>query len=276
MTRAPERKALLFPEATVFLTAASYNFSVITGYNTDVKHRDRVFHIQTEDRGDQNPYIESFVYVGGEILGGKRTPYSDALRNGGNERAVRELMEQQHRTMIAAIRDGGFDAPDGSVVVPQDMSLGTVGSTPSIAAGELRESAESRPSPRRPSDFPRVSGDRTLDQVILDYLASEGSPEQIDLTFSPAPEFIAGRRVEVRLRAELALSRRPVAGASVQIRVLSSARPIPVFHGRTGPDGGCSVTFLMPQVPPGAAAAVVRVTSPSGSTEIQYPVRRGT
>ncbi len=252
-----------------------YNFPVITGYNTDVKHRDRVFHIQTEDRGDQHPYVESFVYVGGEILGGKRTPYAEALRNGGDERAVRELMGQQHRTMIAAIRDGSFDAPDGSLRVPEEMSLGVVRPTPVPAAGELRETSAARPSPGRSSDSARISGDRSLDQVILEYLASEGSPEQIDLTFSPAPEFVPGRRVDVRLRAELALSRRPVAGASVQIRVLSSAKPVPVFHGRTGPDGGCAVAFLMPAIPSGAAAAVVRLTSPAGSTEIQYPVRRG-
>jgi hypothetical protein len=30
----------------------------------------------------------------------------------------------------------------------------------------------------------------------------------------------------------------------------------------------------MPQIPVGAAAAVVRLTSTAGSTEIQYPVRR--
>jgi hypothetical protein len=247
---------------------------VITGYNTDVKHRDRVFHIQTEDRGELHPYIESFVYFGGEILGGKRTPYEESLRQGGDERALRELMEQQHRTMIAAIRDGSFDAPDGSVRIPAEMTLTAGRATPSPAPGELRESPAARPSAARPSDSPRSSGDRTLDQVILDYLAAEGSPEQIDLTFSPTPEFVAGKRIDVRLRAELALSRRPVAGASVQIRVLSSAKPVPVFQGRTGPDGACAVSFLMPQIPGGAAAAVVRLTSPSGSTEIQYPVRR--
>lgn len=247
---------------------------MITGYNTDVKHRDRVFHIQTEDRGEQNPFIESFVYVGGEILGGKRTPYADAIRDGGDEREVRELMEQQHRALIASIREGSFDGPNGSVRVPEDMSLGGASPAPP-AARELRETPASHFSPGRASDSTRIAGDRTLDQVILDYLASEGSPEQIDLTFSPAPEFVSGRRVDVRLRAELAQSRRPVAGATVQIRVVSSSKPLPLFQGRTGPDGGCAVSFTMPPIPAGAAAAVVRLTSPSGSTEIQYPVRRG-
>ncbi|HLN93692.1 MAG TPA: hypothetical protein VK389_07510 [Thermoanaerobaculia bacterium] len=247
---------------------------MITGYNTDVKHKDRVFHIQTEDRGDQNPYVESFVYVGGEILGGKRTAYPESLRNGADERAVRELMEQQHRNLIASVREGSFEGADGSVRVPDDMILGGI-TSPAGAGSEVREQPAQRVSPRRPSDSARISGDRSLDQVILDYLASEGSPEQIDLTFSPAPEFVSGKRINVRLRAELAPSRRPVAGASVQIRVLSSAKPVPVFAGMTGPDGSCEVTFLMPTIPTGTAAAVVRLTSAAGSTEIQYPVRRG-
>jgi hypothetical protein len=248
---------------------------VIAGYNTDVKHRDRVFHVQTEDRGEENPYVESFVYVGGEILGGKRTPYAEALRDGGDERAVRELMEQQHRTLIAAVRDGSFESPDGSLRAPDEMALGGGRPSPARGTSEVREIAASRVSPSgRSSDAPRASGDRTLDQVILDYLASEGSPEQIDLTFSPAPEFVSGKRVDLRLRAELAFSRRPVAGASIHIRVLSAAKAVPVFQGRTGADGGCSVAFLMPVIASGAAAAVVRLTSPAGSTEIQYPVRR--
>ncbi|MGH9388893.1 MAG: hypothetical protein ACRD1Z_04705, partial [Vicinamibacteria bacterium] len=92
---------------------------MITGYNTDVKHNDRVFHIQTEDRGGQNPCIESFIYVGGEILGGKRTSYSDALAAEPDEHAVRDLMEQQHRTMISAVREGSFDGPDGTVKAPE-------------------------------------------------------------------------------------------------------------------------------------------------------------
>jgi hypothetical protein len=249
---------------------------VIAGYNTDVKHRDRVFHVQTEDRGDRNPYVESFVYAGGEILGGKRTPYSEALRDGGDERAVRELMEQQHRTLIAAVREGTFESADGSLRVPDDMALGGPRPTPASGTSEVREATGSRhTTPRRSPDSPRASGDRTLDQVILDYLASEVSPEQIDLTFSPAPAFVSGKRVDLRLRAELSLSRRPVSGASVQIRVLSAAKAVPVFQGRTGPDGGCAVAFLMPEISSGAAAAVVRLTSPTGSTEIQYPVRKG-
>src|SRR5213593_4129947 len=84
---------------------------VITGFNTDIKHNEKVYHIQTEDKGLQNPYIESLVYVGGEILASKKTSYAEQLKTGVDEKWIGSLMEQQHRTMIAAIKRGRFDGP---------------------------------------------------------------------------------------------------------------------------------------------------------------------
>ena len=40
---------------------------VITGFNTDVKYRGTVYHVQTEDKGAANPLIETLIYKGGEI-----------------------------------------------------------------------------------------------------------------------------------------------------------------------------------------------------------------
>ena len=38
---------------------------MITGFNTDVKYKGTVFHVQTEDKGVANPIIESLIYKGG-------------------------------------------------------------------------------------------------------------------------------------------------------------------------------------------------------------------
>lgn len=221
---------------------------MITGYNTDVKHNNRVFHIQTEDKGDVSPHIESLVYVGGQILTTRRTSYEDAIREGRDDRAVQEIMERQHRAMIAAIQRGRFDAADGS---------------PRTSEGAAAEAEPAR------------TGDRTLDQVILDYLASEMTHEQIDCSFTPAPEFVAGREAALRIRALSSLSKKPVADASVQIRVLSTAeKPVLVFQGRTGEDGSSPVSFRVPPIARGDAVAVIRVGSSIGSTEFKFPVRR--
>jgi len=231
---------------------------VITGYNTDVRHNDRVFHIQTEDKGEATPEIESLVYVGGEILATRRTSYAEAIKSGRDDRVVQELLERQHRTLIAAIQRGRFDGPDGTVSVPEGM-------TP--AGGE--EGAGTAPVPEH-----ATAGDRTLDQVILEYLAAELVHEQIDCSFTPVPDFVCGREAAMRLLAQSSRSHEPIAGATVQVRILWSVRKgAVVFQGKTGPDGGCPVSFLVPQLPDGAAAAVIRVASSIGSTEFKFPVR---
>ena len=61
---------------------------MITGFNTDVKHGNRVFHIQTEDKGESNPVVESLVYVAGEILATKRTSYAEVLKDAGRPRST--------------------------------------------------------------------------------------------------------------------------------------------------------------------------------------------
>ena len=82
---------------------------MISGYNTDVPHEDIVFHVQTEDKGTTTAWIESLVYVGGEILARRRSSYKRVLEKGVNEGAIVRLMERQHRSLIAEIRGGKFD-----------------------------------------------------------------------------------------------------------------------------------------------------------------------
>jgi hypothetical protein len=235
---------------------------VITGYNTDVKHNNRVFHIQTEDKGDTSPHIESLIYVGGEILATRKTSYEEVIKSGRDDKAVQELMEQQHRTMIAAIQRGRFDGPNGSLRVPEGMASGFEEDEEETASGSSgREQA--------------TAGDRTLDQVILDYLAAELDHEQIDCSFTPSPELFAGKEAAMRIRAQSSLSKQPVAGASVQIRILSTvSKPLMVFQGKTSSDGSCPVSFQVPTQAEGNAAAVIRVSSPIGSTEFKFPVKR--
>jgi hypothetical protein len=263
---------------------------VITGFNTDVKHKNRVFHIQTEDKGDANPYVESLVYVGGEILATKKTSYAEVVKDGKDDHAIQDLMEQQHRTMIAAIQRGRFDGPNGSIQIPEGMAPTAPEVTPpskrpsrasSASAAKAAKAAPappSEPEKKEDSTSPKGAtvsgGDRSLDQMILDYLASDDVPEDVAVTLSPSPDFLAGRPVQTRLKAVTGSPPRPVSGAVVQVRILSTAaRASTVFQGRTAADGSCPISFMIPANPNGTAAAVIRVTSPSASAEVQYPIK---
>ncbi len=278
---------------------------MITGFNTDVKHKNRVFHIQTEDKGEGNPCVESLVYVGGEILATKRTSYAEILQAGRDDHAVQDLMEQQHRTMIAAIQRGRFDGPNGSIQVPEGMAPGSgppPAAPPASAAAAVAAAAPKPVKVDKPDKTDRIerppragksdkdkgdatvppgarsplpAPDRSLDQMVLAYLASDDVPDEVDLTLTPTPDFVAGRSIQTKLKATTGAPARPLAGALVQVRILStSVQPATAFQGKTASDGSCFVSFMIPTFPNGTAAAVIRVTGGNASSEIQYAIKR--
>ena len=95
---------------------------MITGFNTDVKHRGVVYHVQTEDKGEANPLIETLIYKGGEILGSRRLPYSQLVKSREDEAAITKLMEDQHKNVIMEVKKGRYD-PEGEKTMIEDLSL---------------------------------------------------------------------------------------------------------------------------------------------------------
>lgn len=222
---------------------------MITGFNTDVKHNDKVYHIQTEDKGMANPYIESLIYVGGEILASKKTSYAEQAKTGVDEKWIASLMEQQHRTMIAAIKRGRFDSPADATKM--------TGQFPTVA------------KPPAPAD------DKTLDQVILDYLASEAESEHLELSLLSEAEFYAGTPVEVRIAARKSLSQNPIPAAAVEVKLISTVEPPKViFKGKTAGDGTAVIRCDIPAFADGTAAVIISVQSPIGNDEIKQLVKK--
>ena len=87
---------------------------MITGFNSDVKYRGLVYHVQTEDKGSDNPLIETLIYRGGEILASRRLPYKELVEGDAEEAeaAISRLMEDQHNAMILEVKHGGFAPPE--------------------------------------------------------------------------------------------------------------------------------------------------------------------
>jgi hypothetical protein len=229
---------------------------VITGFNTDIKHNEKVYHIQTEDKGLSNPYIESLVYVGGEILASKKTSYAEQAKTGVDEKWIGSLMEQQHRTMIAAIKRGRFDAPADAT------KLG-----PRPGGGKTIEIAN------LPQDV--IDDDKTLDQVIIDYLASEAEVEHLELSLLNTADFYAGTPVEVRVATKKSLSQHPIAAAAIEVKVISTVdQPRVIFKGKTAADGTAVIRCTIPSFKEGTAAIIISAQSPIGNDEIKQLVKR--
>jgi hypothetical protein len=82
---------------------------MITGFNTDVKHGDTVYHVQTEDKGLKNPLILSLIYVKGAILDAFRIRYQDFLASDQfSEALLQKILEFQHRQIVGAIKRGKY------------------------------------------------------------------------------------------------------------------------------------------------------------------------
>ena len=94
---------------------------VITGFNSDVKYKGKVYHVQTEDKGTENPLIETLIYKGGEILASRRLPYADMIEGDDTEAAISHLMEEQHNTMILEVKRGSY-APAGDAAPAEERS----------------------------------------------------------------------------------------------------------------------------------------------------------
>ena len=82
---------------------------MITGFNTDVQHRGRVFHVQTEEKGPSNPVMVTLVYCRGQIVGELAAPYAARDEGSGTPAEIRRRMLEQHRVLVRAVQDGKYD-----------------------------------------------------------------------------------------------------------------------------------------------------------------------
>ncbi len=329
---------------------------MITGYNTDVRHNDVVFHVQTEDKGASNPFIESLVYVGGQVLASKRASYAELLAQGKDDKAITVLMDHQHRTMIAAIRYGKFDEKlqslasgrpstgslhtpvvplsAGPMAVPLDMqaTLGPAAAAPRNTASApvpvraptaeipVPQPAAPPPAPVPPAASPawpaspaspavvpprppapspvspvspvssaapasstaptlaRPAGsvlaaakvDRSLDQVILEYLTSEADQEQLLLFLEGEAHLNLGQPAAVALRASSSKSGMPVSGAQVSVKMISTAaEPRMLAAGHTDDEGALALAFDIPPLTRGTAALIITAVASIGRAELK-------
>jgi hypothetical protein len=81
------------------------------GFNTDVRVGDRVFHVQTEDRGPSHPVIDTAVYQNGRVLHRRSSNYEQfAATPEFSIDALRQRVEAQHRGIIGELRAGSLAA----------------------------------------------------------------------------------------------------------------------------------------------------------------------
>ena len=176
---------------------------MLSGFNTNFRYRGVLFHVQTEDSGRDNPHVITHLFHGGNIVASEKKEYTDLLGEADLEKAVKKLMEGQHKAMLKRLSRGEHDAAITERLGPDvlgadssdsadsaDSRTVTEEERPAILEAPRTESpitrgmaeptvlapdAEPAVAKETTSGLSRVFGERVvsekpLDEVVLDYL----------------------------------------------------------------------------------------------------------
>mgnify|MGYP003444577160 CR=1 FL=1 len=174
--------------------------SPLVGYNTNVRHKGKLYHIQTEDSGVNHPHVITHLFAdGGRIIASRKTGYSEHLGAKDLQSIVKKLMQEQHKAMFIELRDCVYDddphQPQSVPLVTQSVAAPAPASSlaeridqaeqlaaasqPSAAGTEPARAAFAPPEVRAVAAAPRVATNAT---------AAAGSPRTA--VPMPAPRFV--------------------------------------------------------------------------------------
>jgi hypothetical protein len=272
--------------------------SPLLGYNNNVRHKGRVFHIQTEDSGAKYGHVITHLFMdGGRILKSVKSSYAEYV---GTERmadVVRELMKKQHRAMAVALRDGSFDrlafgqgsasqetlALSANHSDPGHPGSGVLSSAPPVEAiAAMPPPAQALPvaSPVRASSRPPWRASAQPPPAAAAYASdrsrvARASPEALDIGFPERPPSAPPEAPFARPSADsasLLLRERTAKGTyrltprPVDTSSLATTRPVAVRSSISGLAGGDGSS---PGGAPVRAATTTRPASAFGQARPQ-------
>ncbi|MGA8619931.1 MAG: hypothetical protein WB660_15595 [Candidatus Sulfotelmatobacter sp.] len=83
---------------------------MIFGFNTDVKHGDTIYHVQSEAR-ESEKLLQTQVFVRGRCVGKKAISYaSSPVQAGFGDPQKEQQLRDQHRLVLEAIKDGKLES----------------------------------------------------------------------------------------------------------------------------------------------------------------------
>ena len=125
----------------------------LLGFNNNVRHRGRIFHIQTEDSGVKNPRIVTHLFAdGGRIIKTQRTDYSEHVLRADMQVFVRSLMKEQHKAMFTALRLGELDSLLENVCGPFEQPAQVSKAPPPLVSAPPPEPLVAEPAPPLDAD----------------------------------------------------------------------------------------------------------------------------
>lgn len=83
---------------------------MIFGFNTDIKHENTVYHVQSEAR-EGELLLQTQVFVRGRCIGKRAISYAEKAKSADfTDQQKEQILRDQHRMVLDSIRDGKLDS----------------------------------------------------------------------------------------------------------------------------------------------------------------------
>lgn len=213
---------------------------MVFGHNSNLKLGSNTLHVQTEDRGATHALIDTTVYYQGRVLHRRTNNYHDLLpMNDENQQALKSRVDEQHRTVLEAIRSGELQ-----LAIPQPIS------TPASAASGNSHQAG-------------VNSEKPPAAVLQ-------APKLV-LELLNARSWLVGKQatLHVVVKEEGGAN---IAGATVTAEIEGSAGH-PPFSSHTGEGGQAIIAFEMPKLTGTEPALVIRAEVNKATAHLRFSLR---
>jgi hypothetical protein len=95
---------------------------MIFGFNTDIKHEDTIYHVQSEAR-EADLLLQTQVFVRGRCIGKRATPYAEQAQSPDfTDQKKEQILREQHRLVLDAIRDGRLEQVFDKRETPESLA----------------------------------------------------------------------------------------------------------------------------------------------------------
>ncbi|HYL09721.1 MAG TPA: hypothetical protein VEU31_03205 [Candidatus Acidoferrales bacterium] len=211
------------------------------GHSSNVHIGDAVYHVQTEDRGADHPFIDTTVYASGRVLHRRTTSYYDVLNMDGDlQETLRKRVEDQHHSVIEELRSGALK------LAPPSAPVGKAPQTPSGAAGSSSPSVQQ--------------------------LLGVAPPEGISVKLLNAASWASAGKARLHIEVRTKESAHPQAGAKIQV-TLEGAQTPTHHEAETNEAGVADVQFGLPKLGPEGGTLVIRASFASAGDELRFQLK---
>jgi hypothetical protein len=273
---------------------------VITGFNTDIEHDGVVYHVQTEDKGLETPFILSLVYAGGAILASKRARYEDLIESGYSDEALSERLTRQHKLICAAIHAGRIEdlkrmsapAAASNSTTPAAPEPDTQPTLEILRGNEMWEALEAERLVKAEQEAEAHAAEEVGDETIEVLPPPEPEPPEpptegfrrqsvmgdfpeasdgLRITLLGKQEFHSGDTptLKVMVGYRVGIQETPIAKAAVSVKVLGTTFRPQLYSAKTTNDGVAAIAAKIPSFSSGRAAILIKAAFEGNETELR-------